>query len=216
MADTREKILDTAEQMFGEQGYANTSIRQIIEKAGVNLASVHYHFGSKEELLDEVLRRRFEPLNRERLALLERCEAENAPGAPPVEKLLEAMLAPVLRLRSRNEGFLRLVGRLYFEGPLMPRVGRHMEDVRVRFVAAMRRALPELPPEELAWRAHFVFGAVAHSLRGTPETLIDGVRLDRTDTEEAIRRLVAFSAAGLQAPVAPPAGAAAGVSRREG
>jgi AcrR family transcriptional regulator len=212
MSETREKILDTAERMFGEQGYAATSIRQIIDKAGVNLASVHYHFGSKEELLDEVLRRRFEPLNTERLALLEQCEAEAAPGIPPVEELLEALLAPVFRLRSRNEQFLRLVGRLYSEGPLMPRIGRHMESFRVRFVMAMRRALPEVPAEELAWRAHFLFGAVGHTLRATPELPVDGVRPDLRDTEGALRRLVAFSAAGLRAPVVEIVGS----SRRKG
>jgi AcrR family transcriptional regulator len=72
MIDTRDKILLTAEQLFAEQGYAATSLRQIIGKAGVNLAAVHYHFGSKEELLDELVHRKAEPVNQERLLRLDR------------------------------------------------------------------------------------------------------------------------------------------------
>ena len=49
MIDTKQKILDAAEQLIAEQGYAATSLRQIIAEAGVNLASIHYHFGSKDD-----------------------------------------------------------------------------------------------------------------------------------------------------------------------
>ena len=47
MNDTKERILDTAERLFAQQGYAATSLRGIIAEAGVNLAAVHYHFHSK-------------------------------------------------------------------------------------------------------------------------------------------------------------------------
>ena len=72
MTDTKEKILDTAERLIGEQGYAATSLRQIIAEAGVNLAAVHYHFGSKEDLLDAVVVRKAGPVNEARLARLDR------------------------------------------------------------------------------------------------------------------------------------------------
>ncbi|HMC58416.1 MAG TPA: helix-turn-helix domain-containing protein, partial [Candidatus Solibacter sp.] len=90
--DTKQKILDTAERLFGEQGYDATSLRHIIAEAGVNLAAVHYHFGSKEELLDEVVVRRAGPVNEARIAMLDRLEA--AEGPPVVEKVLEAFLLP--------------------------------------------------------------------------------------------------------------------------
>ena len=82
MTDTKEKILDTAERLIGEQGYAATSLRQIIAEAGVNLAAVHYHFGSKEDLLDAVVVRKVTPVNEARMAWLERVEAE-AGRRPP-------------------------------------------------------------------------------------------------------------------------------------
>src|ERR1035441_9434380 len=68
MTDTKERILDTAERLFSEQGYAATSLRSIIARAGVNLAAVHYHFHSKEALLEAVILRRSVPANHEPIA----------------------------------------------------------------------------------------------------------------------------------------------------
>ena len=65
MIDTKQKILNTAERIFSLQGFAATSLRQVITEAGVNLAAVHYHFGSKEDLLDEIIRRKSGPVNQE-------------------------------------------------------------------------------------------------------------------------------------------------------
>src|SRR5689334_21302266 len=97
MNDTKEKLLDTAERLIAENGYVATSLRQIIGEAGVNLAAVHYHFGSKEELLDAVVMRHAGPVNRERLALLDRHEAEARGGAVPIARIFEALLAPMAR-----------------------------------------------------------------------------------------------------------------------
>src|SRR5579872_6311506 len=111
MIDTKQKILDTAERLIGEQGYSGTSLRQIIAEAGVNLAAVHYHFGSKEELLDELVMRKAGPVNAERLARFDRLEAR--PGTPPtVAQVLEAFLVPMGEAADRNPEFVRLMGRL--------------------------------------------------------------------------------------------------------
>ena len=50
--DTKNKILDVAEKLFAENGLQATSLRQIINEAGVNVASVHYHFGSKNVIIE--------------------------------------------------------------------------------------------------------------------------------------------------------------------
>src|SRR5947199_662629 len=87
---TKGRILNTAEELFMEHGFEATSLRQITAAAGVNLAAVHYHFGSKEELFQAVLTRRLDPMNQERVALLTRFEHEAAPNPLPCEKILTA------------------------------------------------------------------------------------------------------------------------------
>jgi AcrR family transcriptional regulator len=197
MTDTQQKILDAAERLISQQGYAATSLRQIIAEAGVNLASVHYHFGSKEELLDEVVMRKAGPVNEERMAMLDRAEAECGPGrAVPVEKVLEAFLAPAFYKRGESPQFVRLMGRLYGEGLMMWIVTRHFQPMVQRFQAALRRSLPELGPEELKWRTHFMIGVMAHTMFGPPEGQADGVR----EVELLVERMVAFLAAGFHAP----------------
>lgn len=60
--DLKTQILGTAEELFADNGYAATSIRRIADKAGVNPALVHYYFGNKKALLQEVMERALEPL----------------------------------------------------------------------------------------------------------------------------------------------------------
>lgn len=60
-ASTVERILDTAEILFAEKRFAETSLRAITSKAGVNLAAVNYHFGSKESLIQAVFERFLKP-----------------------------------------------------------------------------------------------------------------------------------------------------------
>src|SRR5438477_4352893 len=96
--DTKTRILDAAERLFVEHGFEATSLRSLTSAAGVNLAAVHYHFGSKEELFQAVLTRRLDPMNQERIDLLERVEREAGSRAPSCEKVLFAMLIPALRL----------------------------------------------------------------------------------------------------------------------
>src|SRR5438034_3826764 len=95
---TQGKILDAAEALFMEHGFEATTLRQITAAAGVNLAAVHYHFGSKEELFHAVLTRRLDPMNQERLALLTQFEHDAAPQPLTCEKILTAMLIPALKL----------------------------------------------------------------------------------------------------------------------
>jgi AcrR family transcriptional regulator len=209
--ETRERLLAAAESLFMEQGFRSTSLREITARAKVNLAAVNYHFGSKDALVREVLQRRLGPLNEARVQYLDRLEAEAA-GPLPVERILEALLLPALRL-SRNplehgSTVLRLLGRAFSEP------GDYMKDFlpdqyRVaarRFQQALGRAMPHLPEPELVWRMHFTFGAIAYVMAGDDALqLVASCQALEADNPEAIvRRLVPFLAAGLQAPTAPP------------
>ena len=197
MTDTEVKILDAAERLFSEQGYAATSLRHIIGEAGVNLAAIHYHFGSKEDLLDQLIARRAAPVNEERLALLDRVEAEASPAAPSVENILGAFLEPPLRRIRVNPSAVRLMGRMYGEG-LMPMIAeRHFKTVAMRFLASFGKALPELSENQLKLRLQFMVGAMAHSIIALPVT---SVACAEYDAESLTQELVAFLSGGLRAP----------------
>jgi AcrR family transcriptional regulator len=193
MIQTRDKILDTAERLFGEQGYAGTSLRQIIATAGVNLAAIHYHFGNKEELLDELVTRKVGPVNVERLAMLDRYESEAGSAPVPVEKLLRAFLEPALQRIKENRDFGKLMGRLYGEGLIPSIAEKHFQVVKNRFTAAFARALPELSENELAIRLQFMVGAMAH-------TMLFVCQQFTIDATALIRELVVFVVGGLRAP----------------
>ncbi len=200
MTDTKSKILDTAERLIAEQGFAATSLRQIIAEAGVNLASVHYHFGSKEELLDHVIARKAAGVNQERLALLQGFEREVGSAPVAVENVLAAFLEPMIELGTQNPLFVKLMGRMHGEGLLPSIVAKHFQPTGAYFVKALRRSLPDLPEAELYWRLQFMFGAMSRAVSEPGVFPMQGVQGDSPDFACIIRRLRAFLSAGLQAP----------------
>ena len=203
MADTKEKILDTAERLFGEQGFGATSLRHIIAEAGVNLAAVHYHFGSKEDLLDAVVVRKLAPINAERLALLDQALASAGVKPLSIEQFLNAFLRPAVMRAGQDPRFSKLMGRLHGEG-LMPRVVvKNFQEVSARFLNGMRQTLPGLPEDEAIWRIHFMTGAMAQTLKGPPD--YPGVMVGPVvDPETLLRWMVAFLSAGFRVPATLP------------
>jgi len=199
MIDTKQRILDTAERLFAERGFDATSLRHIIAEADVNLAAIHYHFGSKQELLDEIIQRKAGPVNQERLRRLEQVAARSGEAPPVVEKVLEAFMIPMSEAADQNPQFVRLMGRIHAEGMMMSVVERHFQTVAQRFFEVMHRALPDLPEQEFLWRMHFMIGAMAHTMCGSP----DFARLAAgpSDFQSRIERLITFASGGLRAPV---------------
>ena len=207
-ADTKTRILDAAEQLFTEHGFEATSLRSLTATAGVNLAAVNYHFGTKEELFQAVLTRRLDPMNQERIELLERVEREAGGKPASVEKVIFAMLIPALRLARDEErggqNFLRVLGRAYADPAPFIRhfLSEQYAGMIGRYKEAFLRALPHLSRQELTWRLHFVMGALSYTLAGT-----DVLKLfsqvspgESGDDELLLQRLAPFLVAGLKAP----------------
>jgi AcrR family transcriptional regulator len=196
MTDTKDRILDAAEQLIGDQGYASTSLRQIIAEAGVNLAAVHYHFGSKEELLDGLVARKLGPVNERRLAMLTESEERAAPEPAPVEDLMRAFLLPAFAFGQKGPAFLKVMGRLHGEGLMPTLVEKHFHEVIQRFFAAFRKALPQLSQSELTWRMHLMVGAMAHAMWHQPRV----PAVSPGCPELLVRRMVAFFSPAFRAP----------------
>jgi AcrR family transcriptional regulator len=207
--ETRTRILDAAEELFMLHGFEGTSMRLLTTKAGVNLAAVNYHFGSKHALIEAVFRRKLDPMNAARIAELDRLE-KDAAGKPLLQDaLIRAFVGVSLRMmedtKSGGRTFVRLLGRTYTEPskPIRQLIGQLYAPVMERFKSAFERVLPQMPREELVWRMHFMFGTLAYTLAATDTVqLIAGCKPeDRYDAQLLEERLTVFLAAGLNAPL---------------
>jgi AcrR family transcriptional regulator len=164
---TRVQILDAAETLFSEHGLDGVSMRDIAVGAGVTLALVNYHFGSKDKLYRAVFERRIEPISQSRRAALARVLAQ-ADGSrktvPPIREVLDALARPWVEMRGQPGGqaYTRLIARETGD----PAEGRRgivadlLDPIAVEFIAAMRRALPHMSPARVAWTYHFFIGAL--------------------------------------------------------
>ncbi len=206
---TKEAILDAAEELFAEYGFAATSLRAITAAAQVNLAAVNYHFGSKEALVDAVFARRVEPMNQDRLDALHALQRAYGDTAVPLDRLIAAFVEPALALsHDRTLGgrrFVRLLGRSLTEpaGAVHDSLRSRYEEVSEQFKPAFARTLPELPATELYWRMHFMVGLLAYLMAGADiMRLIASSRLSaQSHDDEVLPRLVGFIEAGMRAPV---------------
>ncbi|PKO39180.1 MAG: TetR family transcriptional regulator [Betaproteobacteria bacterium HGW-Betaproteobacteria-6] len=210
--DTRQRILDAGERLFMAHGYEGTSMRQITGEAGVNLAAVNYHFGSKESLMQEVFRRRLDWLNEERMRVLDELEAE-ADGQPvKPSAIVDAFFGTLLRMAGdENRGgmtFLRLLGRTLTEPSEFIRafLAHEYQVVMDRYKEALFRALPEVPKAEIVWRFHFMLGATSYAIAGTDALrLVTDWQIEAEDSTDRLDRLVprlmSFLLGGLRAPL---------------
>jgi len=188
---TRQRILDTAERLFADEGFHATTLRRITREAGVNLAAVNYHHGSKDALILAVFQRRLDELNSDRLARLETVLSERDP--PWLEDVLEAFIYPALLLGTQSSGdggrFMRLLMRAWAENAtqLQGKIARQYSHVMRTFADAVSKALGT-PPDNLRQQLDFLIGALTYTMAET--------RDDRV--EPTARALIRFGCAGLR------------------
>jgi AcrR family transcriptional regulator len=201
-AATKQAVFTTAERLFALHGFRHVSVRDITAEAGVNLASVNYHFGSKDGLLFQIFRRRTGELNRERARMLHAAH-DRHDGRPPVREILEALFAPPLRwsdpandrsismqfiIRARSEGTAEMREALQHDVS-------HLE----RFAQALIAARPDLARESVYWRLHFCLGMVHNNRFGEFDRLnhLSGGITSGTDSAELLGRMLDFAEAGF-------------------
>lgn len=202
---TRQRILDAAEHLFSEYGVNGVSLRTIISEAGVNSASVHYHFGSKKGLLEAVFARHAAPMAQERMQLLGGCR--EAPGRPPLlEQIIAAFLVPGMRGRHGGATFARLRTRIVAEASEDMRAlfSCYFDESTTAFVEALAKAVPHLPLRDVHWRFHFLLGAMVYTLMNPGRIqVVTGDACDPSDTDAAIEYLVPLLAQMFRGPAIP-------------
>ena len=203
-AATKAAVLCAAERLFALNGFQNVSVRDITAEAGVNLASVNYHFGSKDALLFEIFRRRTAELNRERARMLHAAADAHA-GKPTVRAILAALFEPPLRWSTPDHArriSVQFIIRARSEGTEAMRdiLRTDVSHLR-RFADALIGALPHLAPEDVYWRLHFTLGMI-HNTRFAEfdrlDALSDGLTRE-SDVEQLLGRMLDFAEAGFLA-----------------
>ncbi|WP_346798454.1 TetR/AcrR family transcriptional regulator [Halomonas sp. Bachu 37] len=212
-SDTVTRILDTAEVLFAERGFAETSLRNITSKAKVNLAAVNYHFGSKKALIQAVFSRYLDPFTQRFHAALDELENRYNGQVIPLEELLETMARTVLEVpaeRNSLKVFMRLLGLAYSQaqGHLRRHIQSEYGEAFTRFTELVRQATPELPDAERFWRLHFMLGTVIFTLSGL-DALRDIAAKDyqeQVTVKDLVRRMRPVVVAAMNAPLPEPAG----------
>jgi AcrR family transcriptional regulator len=197
--------LDAAERLFAESGLEGISLRRVAAAAGVNSAAVHYHFGSREALVEAVLLRRVEALQTRRRLLLE--AIPDAEGPDALRGLVEALVLPWAEIAlgggRPGHAYVKLLARLYADGDAFVSefVTHHFSDIYQEFGARTERALPDLPRPVLHRRLVLVVQGMLHALA---ESEIHGALAGGSSTiddDQRTRELIDFLLGGLCAPI---------------
>src|SRR4051795_2681213 len=201
---TRTAILEAAEQLYADRGFADVTLRDIVAAADVNLAAVNYHFGSKDELIAELFVTRSLALNRERLSELRAAE-DHGGGRAEISEVLRALVGPSLRGclgpdRQRSAA-ARFMIRASIESvpPIRKIKNREIDHLR-RFAAAMKRSLPARADVDLYWGLHFALAMAHQTIRDSERlTKLSEGKCDLDDVQGIVERVVKVAVMGIGA-----------------
>lgn len=199
---TKERILSAAEELFARHGFAGASLRQVTAAANVNLAAVNYHFGSKDNLINEVFRRRLDELTEQRMSAL---TAARGAVDRTLESILKAFVEPALNLATDRLGgsaFMRVLARAYAEHDQSLRkfLSDNYGHVLKGFAQALTEFMPDLNKEDLYWRLDFIAGALTYAMSEFGMVKRPTGRSEEEHRRHAAEQFVRFAAAGLRAP----------------
>ncbi|EKG50728.1 TPA: TetR/AcrR family transcriptional regulator [Vibrio cholerae] len=196
--------MDVAEGLFAEYGFNDTSLRTITSKAGVNLASVNYHFGDKKTLVRAVLNRYLEAFMPEMKQSLERLNERDDYDMAEVFEALRDPLRSLSELRPNGTSrFMLLIGRGYtdVQGHLRWFITNRYNDVLTLFTDSVLKANPNLTRETLFWRLHFTLGTCVFTMASS-QALAEIAENDfgsKVDPKSVVDQLIPYLAAGVAA-----------------
>ena len=199
---TKLALIEAASTLFAQKGFEVVSVREITGLAGANVASVKYHFGSRDGLMDAVVSRMTTPVNEERLRRLEELEER---GNATVHDLLRAFFEPLLsQIQSSplsEKLFVKLMGRVVGDRPyeFPDELMGQFREVAGRYVPAFMAACPGLSSEDVVWRIHFSFGVLSNTLsHGELVKKISAGKVGDEPLATTLKRVIDFCEAGFQ------------------
>jgi AcrR family transcriptional regulator len=150
---TRRRIMTVAERLFAQRGLDAVSIRDITERAKANTAAIHYHFGSKRNLIAAILERRAGELAERRGVRLDKIEAD---ARPELRDVIEAMVLPTAEMvadkKTGGRHYIGFLAGVTSHPEYMPLVNQVFDPTVSRSLTALERVTPHLPPDIRALR----------------------------------------------------------------
>lgn len=205
--ETVNRLLDVAEVLFAEYGFAGTTVRDIAAKAELNQALINYHFMNKQGLFKAIFERRAKELVADRLHLLACAKEAAKGGAVPLRELIYAFVYPPLRIATESTGgraFVKLQARLHNEPKELAQQLRsaYYDQVSLKFKHEFHQTLPHLSLESISWRLIFVMGLYIYVASNTGRLeVISQNRCKGERLDQALPEILAFCENGFLAPV---------------
>ncbi len=205
--DTRKQLLKAAWALFAEKGFEAVSVRDVTNAAGVNLASVSYHFGGKEGLIQETVKLCMNPINEYRIRLLEEeLQKHGSLEKIPLERIMHALIRPTVMPEECGVSsglMLRLVARYLIESDYdIPATSKNLyTDVFRAFALALLKHFPHMSAPQVVKRIVFASGAVIqyHGLGQKAMQLSSGTndQVVEIDRETMLKDLIDFTVHGF-------------------
>ncbi|MCO5072996.1 MAG: TetR/AcrR family transcriptional regulator [Rhizobiaceae bacterium] len=166
-SETVDRMIKAAEELFAEYGHENVSLRQLTSHAGVNVAAVNYHFGSKELLVEAVFQTLVQRVCDQRELALEKLERGDT---LTLEEVVRSFVDPYLGNGNEKQG--ALLARFLMRNRLYPTdgtrrvVSEYLDPMAKKYIAAFAQVCPKLSKEQLVWRYLFMTNTLAASSAG--------------------------------------------------
>jgi len=199
------RLLDSAEELFCEDGFEGASIRDIAASADCNIASVNYYFGGKQQLYEEVWRRHLIPMRDMRIASIEKVmnQSENKPQLEDIIKSFADTFVGSMIDTEKTSRMSKLMAREYIDKHLP--ADMFLKEIMMPTVSAMQKALmqtfPDLDESKVSFIVFSLIGQLVHlvHVRMMLEHSGDETTRELFSSVEVINHIVKFSSAGIRA-----------------
>lgn len=199
----KDLIMDTAERLFAEQGVEAVSLRAINAAAGVSPGVLHYHFGNREVLVEQLIERRMQPLMEQRERMLQPLINQEKPALRDVICALVVPLAEfVLSPDEAGRRYVQFTARLHADqSPLFDKVGQRYVPSTSNFPKLLAKACPHLSHTSINWRLLAANNALLHTLSEIHPPLRPwlGHQLNgEGDPQQAVEEIIEFISGGFR------------------
>ena len=204
--ETKAKLLRTTETLFASKGVAGVTMRSVAEKAQTNLASAHYHFGSKEAMVLEMIKSKIEPINLKRRERLKEAKIKFSNKPLPNIEIFRALVHPVgeeveKQITNKN-GIIEIIARSFTEPAefLNQIQKRFFGELSQVFITELKNSNPNAKEEDLYWNYHLAVSSMLGTLAQHRRMIDFSVgKYNEVTVSAMIDRLIIFISNGFEA-----------------